>query len=307
VQVKTSQPFYLLYSGHAMTEQNILQRHLGFGLGLRSEHYTELLEQEHAIDWLEILSENYMIDGGKPLYYLDKICERYPVVMHGVSLSIGSVDPLNKNYLHDLKKLAQRAKPKWISDHLCWTGTQGVNLHDLMPLPYTEEALNHLTTRISQVQDFLGQRILLENVSSYLSYQHSTLSEWEFLRELAQRADCLILLDINNIHVSAHNHGFDPLTYIEAMPADRIQQIHLAGHLNKGDYSIDTHDHEIIDSVWKLYAESVKRFGIISTMIERDDDIPPLALLLTELQKARDISQATIAENNEFNTVINED
>ncbi len=277
-----------------MTNQHILNPHLGFGLGLRSEHYLDLIEHEHNVDWLEILSENYMIAGGKPLYYLDKIAERYPLVMHGVSLSIGSVDPLNQNYLQYLKKLAQRVKPKWISDHLCWTGTQGINLHDLMPLPYTEEALAHLVARITQVQDFLGQRILLENVSSYLTYQHSTISEWEFLRAVAQQADCLILLDINNIHVSAHNHDFDPLTYLAAMPADRIQQIHLAGHLNKGDYSIDTHDHDIIDSVWNLYAESVKRFGRISTMIERDDDIPPLKTLLTELQKARDISEVAL-------------
>ncbi len=279
-----------------MTNQHILNPHLGFGLGLRSEHYLDLIEHEHNVDWLEILSENYMIAGGKPLYYLDKIAERYPLVMHGVSLSIGSVDPLNQNYLQDLKKLTQRVKPKWISDHLCWTGTQGINLHDLMPLPYTEEALTHLVARITHVQDFLGQRILLENVSSYLTYQHSTISEWEFLRAVSQQSDCLILLDINNIHVSAHNHGFDPLTYLAAIPADRIQQIHLAGHLNKGDYSIDTHDHEIIDSVWDLYAESVKRFGHISTMIERDDDIPPLNTLLTELQKARDISAVALTQ-----------
>lgn len=277
-----------------------LQPHLGFGLGLRSEHYTDLLENEHHLDWLEIISENYMVAGGKPLYYLDKIRERYPLVMHGVSLSIGSTDPLNQEYLKNLKTLAERVKPKWISDHLCWTGIEGINLHDLMPLPYTEEALKHLVKRIGEVQEFLGQRILLENVSSYLTYQHSTISEWEFFREVSQQADCLILLDINNIHVSAHNHGFDPLTYLEAMPADRIQQIHLAGHLNKGDYSIDTHDHEIIDSVWELYAESVRRFGHISTMIERDDDIPPLATLLNELQKAREISDSVLTPQKAF-------
>jgi len=280
-----------------MTIENLQHPNLGFGLGLRSEHYLDFIDKDQPVDWLEILSENYMIAGGKPLYYLDKICERYPVVMHGVSLSIGSVDPLNKTYLNNLKTLAQRVKPKWISDHLCWTGTQGINLHDLMPLPYTEEALQHLTTRINKVQDFLGQRILLENVSSYLSYQHSTISEWEFLSAVAKQADCLILLDINNIHVSAHNHSFDPLTYLEALPAARIQQIHLAGHLNKGDYSIDTHDHEIIESVWNLYAESLRRFGPVSTMIERDDDIPPLDTLLDELQKARDVSARTLAES----------
>ena len=281
---------------------NLLQPNLGFGLGLRSEHYLDLIEHQQPVDWLEILSENYMIAGGKPLYYLDKICERYPVVMHGVSLSIGSADPLNQTYLHDLKKLAQRVKPQWISDHLCWTGTNGINLHDLMPLPYTDEALQHLVERIKKVQDFLGQRILLENVSSYLTYQHSTISEWEFLSAIAQQADCLILLDINNIHVSAHNHGFNSLTYLAALPAERIQQIHLAGHLNKGDYSIDTHDHDIIDSVWELYAESLRRFGPISTMIERDDDIPPLNILLDELQKARTISARVLkeSENNQI-------
>jgi len=281
---------------------NLLQPNLGFGLGLRSEHYLDLIEHQQPVDWLEILSENYMIAGGKPLYYLDKICERYPVVMHGVSLSIGSADPINQTYLHDLKKLAQRVKPKWISDHLCWTGTNGINLHDLMPLPYTDEALQHLVERIKKVQDFLGQRILLENVSSYLTYQHSTISEWEFLSAIAQQADCLILLDINNIHVSAHNHGFNSLTYLAALPAERIQQIHLAGHLNKGDYSIDTHDHDIIDSVWELYAESLRRFGPISTMIERDDDIPPLNILLDELQKARTISARVLkeSENNQI-------
>jgi len=281
---------------------NLLQPNLGFGLGLRSEHYLDLIEHQQPVDWLEILSENYMIAGGKPLYYLDKICERYPVVMHGVSLSIGSADPLNQTYLHDLKKLAQRVKPQWISDHLCWTGTNGINLHDLMPLPYTDEALQHLVERINKVQDFLGQRILLENVSSYLTYQHSTISEWEFLSAIAQQADCLILLDINNIHVSAHNHGFNSLTYLAALPAERIQQIHLAGHLNKGDYSIDTHDHDIIDSVWELYAESLRRFGPISTMIERDDDIPPLNILLDELQKARTISARVLkeSENNQI-------
>jgi len=280
-----------------MLDNSPLQPHLGFGLGLRREHYDDLINGHAAVDWLEILSENYMVKGGKPLYYLDKMRERYPLVMHGVSLSIGSVDPLNITYLQELKALAQRIQPKWISDHLCWTGTQGINLHDLMPLPYTEEALDHLVSRVTQVQDFLGQRILLENVSSYLSYQHSTISEWEFLAALANRADCLILLDINNIQVSAHNHNFDPLTYLNALPAQRIQQIHLAGHCNKGDYSIDTHDHEIVAAVWSLYAAAIARFGHISTMIERDDDIPALAILLDELQIARNISQQVLSEN----------
>lgn len=285
-----------------MSSNSILQPHLGFGLGLRREHYDDLISGQIAVDWLEILSENYMVPGGKPLFYLDKICAHYPVVMHGVSLSIGSVDPLNKVYLRELKHLADRIQPKWISDHLCWTGIGGINLHDLMPLPYTEEALQHIVTRVTQVQDFLGQRILLENVSSYLSYPHSTISEWEFLRELANQSDCLILLDINNIQVSAHNHNFNPLTYLNAMPAERIQQIHLAGHANKGGYSIDTHDHEIVSDVWSLYAEAITKFGPISTMIERDDDVPPLEVLLAELQIARTISlQATSDDNRSYN------
>lgn len=279
-----------------MSSHSALQPHLGFGLGLRTEHYDDLVNGHAGVDWLEILSENYMVKGGKPLYYLDRIREHFPLVMHGVSLSIGSLDPLNKEYLQELKLLAQRIQPKWISDHLCWTGTAGINMHDLLPLPYTEEALRHLVDKIGQVQDFLGQRILLENVSSYLSYKHSTLSEWEFLSELANRADCLILLDINNIQVSAHNHNFHPLTYLDAMPANRVQQIHLAGHLNKGDYSIDTHDHDIIDAVWSLYAAAVARFGNVSTMIERDDDVPPLASLLDELGKARRTAAQTLAD-----------
>lgn len=273
----------------------ILQPALGFGLGLRSQHYEEILAGEPAIDWLEILSENYMIEGGKPFYYLDRICERYPVVMHGVSLSIGGVDPLNNAYLKSLKALMQRVKPRWVSDHLCWTGRDGLNLHDLLPLPYTEEALDHVANRILQVQDFIGQRILIENVSSYITYPHSTMSEWEFLRELAQRADCLILLDINNIQVSAHNHEFNPYDYLHAMPVDRVQQIHLAGHLNLERYSIDTHDHEIVDSVWDLYAASIRHLGPVSAMIERDDHIPPLASLVDELNQARAIAANTLS------------
>jgi uncharacterized protein len=279
-----------------MNNHKTLHPHLGFGLGLRREHYQDLVDGHSNIDWLEILTENYMVPGGKPLYYLDKIRAHYPVVMHGVSLSIGSVDPLNRQYLNELKALAARVEPKWISDHLCWTGTQGINLHDLMPLPYTEEALNHVADRVAQVQDFLGRRILLENVSSYLTYAHSTISEWEFLSALSNKADCLILLDVNNIQVSAQNHHFDPLTYLNAMPAKRIQQIHLAGHLNKGEYSIDTHDHDIVESVWSLYAATIKKFGPISTMIERDDDIPALDVLLAELQIAREISQQALSE-----------
>lgn len=268
---------------------------LGYGLGLRVEHYQEILETQPPLDWLEILSENYFAPGGKPLHYLDQFRERYPLVMHGVSLSIGSSDPLNADYLRRLKSLARRIEPAWISDHLCWTGVDGHNLHDLMPLPYTEEAINHVAARVRQVQDTLGRRILLENVSSYVTYHQSQLTEWEFLSELAQRADCLILLDINNIYVSSYNHGFDPQAYLDGIPVERVQQFHLAGHRNLGNVIIDTHDEAVIDLVWNLYAQAVRRFGAVSTMIERDDNIPPLAELLAELEHARRIAEPILS------------
>src|SRR3990167_8843970 len=255
---------------------------LGFGLGLRTDHYSAILEEKPDVDWFEIITENYLVPGGKPLYFLDKIRAHYPMVMHGVSMSIGSSDPLDLDYLKQVKLLANRVEPKWISDHLCWTGVQGKNTHDLLPLPYTEEAVKHVAGRIRQIQDILGRHILIENVSSYLTYNQSVLTEWEFLKEVSERADCMILLDINNIYVSSVNHEFDPLDYIASMPANRIYQIHLAGHSNMGDYIIDTHDHDIVDSVWNLYSETLRRIGLCSTMIERDDHIPPLSELVSE-------------------------
>jgi uncharacterized protein (UPF0276 family) len=243
------------------------------------------------VDWFEIISENYMVEGGKPLYYLDRIRADYRMVMHGVSLSIGSTDPLDMRYLADLRKLADRVQPAWISDHLCWTGVNGLNTHDLLPLPYTEEALGHVVQRIQQVQEFLGRRILIENPSSYVAFSDSPIPEWEFLAALAEQADCLILLDINNVYVSAFNHGFDALRYIDHIPTGRVFQFHLAGHLNRGDYIIDTHDHPVIDPVWDLYRHAVERFGAVSTMIERDDDIPPLPDLVAELALARCIAE----------------
>jgi len=269
---------------------------LGFGLGLRPVHYEDLLHTRPRVDWLEVLSENYLVQGGKPLYYLDRLRRDYPMVMHGVSLSIGSTDSLNRDYLAQLKNLAERIEPLWISDHLCWTGVAGRNLHDLMPLPYTEEAVSHVAARVACVQDFLGRRILLENVSSYVSYRASDMTEWEFLAEIARRADCLILLDVNNIYVSSHNHGFDPVAYIEGVPAERVQQIHLAGHENCGDFIIDTHDAAIVDPVWDLYGEAIRRFGPVPTMIERDDRNPPLAELVAELEQARRVAHAADAE-----------
>jgi uncharacterized protein len=268
---------------------------LGFGLGLRVEHYEAVLAGCEGVDWFEVLSENYLVPGGKPLHYLMRIRERYPVVMHGVSLSIGSSAPLDRDYLRQLKRLAERVEPRWISDHLCWTGVAGRNTHDLLPLPYTEEALAHVVERVRTVQDFLGRRILLENVSSYVGFRDSPLSEWQFLAGIAERADCLILLDVNNIYVSSVNHEFDPLEYLAAIPSERVQQIHLAGHENHGDYLIDTHDHPVPDPVWELYAHAVRRFGRVSAMIERDDHIPPLAELTAELAQARALCEATLA------------
>ena len=269
---------------------------LGFGLGLRVDHYQALLAQPVRVDWLEVLSENYLVPGGKPLDYLRRIGERYPLVMHGVSLSIGSTAALDRDYLDRLKALADRIEPRWISDHLCWTGVAGKNMHDLLPMPYTEEALTNVVHRVSDVQDILGRRILLENVSSYVSFKSSELTEWEFLREVAERSDCLILLDVNNIYVSSVNHELDPLQYLNAIPAARVQQIHLAGHESHADYLIDTHDHPVSDPVWDLYAAAIRRFGNVSTMIERDANIPPLAELVAELDAARALAARVLLE-----------
>ncbi|KTC87547.1 DUF692 domain-containing protein [Legionella drozanskii] len=270
--------------------------YLGFGLGLRPEHYEDILLLKPDVDWFEIISENYLIPGGKPLYYLDKIRENYPVVMHGVSLSIGSADPLDRVYLKELKSLAERINPVWISDHLCWTGVQGLNMHDLLPIPYTEEAIAHIVSRIKEIQDYLGRRILIENVSSYLTYIQSEMTEWEFISEIANQADCYLLLDVNNIYVSSINHNFDALEYVNAIPSERVVQIHLAGHSDYGTYIIDTHDAPIIQPVWDLYAKTIAKLGPRSTMIERDDNIPPLAELLVELNQARKIMENSHSE-----------
>ena len=266
----------------------------GFGLGLRTVHYEDILATRPHVDWFEALSENYMVPGGKPLYYLDRIRAEYPVVLHGVSMSIGSSDPLDLEYLKELKALADRIEPAWMSDHLCWTGIARRNMHDLLPLPYTREAVDHVSARIRQVQDYLGRRILIENVSSYVSFERSEMTEWEFLRDIAERADCLLLFDVNNVYVSGFNHGFDPHEYIDALPGQRIQQIHLAGHSNCGTHIIDTHDAPVIDEVWKLYSYAIEAFGPIATMIERDDHIPELDVLVAELDQARALAaQAT--------------
>jgi uncharacterized protein (UPF0276 family) len=267
----------------------------GYGLGLRTDHYRDFVDAPQPVDWLEILSENYMVPGGKPLHFLDRIRADYPMVMHGVSLSIASVDPLDAHYLRQLKTLAQRVQPAWISDHLCWTGVDHANLHDLLPLPLTEEALRHVAERVQRVQDFLGRRILLENVSTYVACADDEMTEWDFIAELSARADCWLLLDVNNVYVSARNHGFEARTYLDAMPAARVKQIHLAGHEDHGGYVIDTHDHPIRDEVFELYAYTVERLGPVPTMIERDDNIPPLGVLLEELAAVRRCAEAALA------------
>jgi uncharacterized protein len=268
---------------------------LGFGLGLRVDHYEAILGGQPPVDWFEALTENYLVPGGKPLDYLMRIRERYPLVLHGVSLSIGSSAPLDHEYLRQLRTLAARVQPSWISDHLCWTGVAGRNTHDLLPLPYTEEALANVVERVRTVQDVLGRRILLENVSSYVAFRDSRLTEWQFLSEVAAGADCLILLDVNNIYVSAVNHEFDALEYLNGIPAERVQQIHLAGHESHGDYLVDTHDTEVAEPVWELYAAALRRFGAVSIMIERDDHIPPLEQLCAELTQARALCERTLA------------
>ncbi len=262
----------------------------GFGLGLRTVHYPDFIERKPAVDWLEVISENYMVPGGQPLRNLDLIRRDYPMVMHGVSLSIGSTDPLNYDYLRELKTLAARIEPGWISDHLCFTGVDHRNLHDLLPLPYSHATLDHLCERIGRVQDFLGRALTLENVSSYVSFAADEMSEWEFIAELVRRTDCWLLLDVNNVYVSAVNHGFDAKRFIDAMPAHRMRQIHLAGHEAHDDYIIDTHDHPICDAVFELYRYTVRRLGFVPTMIERDDNIPALDELLAELAVVRAIA-----------------
>ena len=259
----------------------------GFGLGLQVEHYQNFLEQQPRVDWLEMTSENFMVPGGKPLFYLDAIRSCYPMVMHGVSLSIGSCDPLDMQYLGELKALIERVEPAWVSDHLCWTGVDHTNLHDLLPMPYTEEALQHMCRRVDQVQNYLGRPLVLENVSSYVNFTFDEMPEWAFIAALLKRSGCQLLLDVNNVYVSSVNHGFDAKTYIDAMPAAQIRQIHLAGHEDHGDYIIDTHDHDVCEPVWALYEYTVQRLGLLPTLIERDDNMPPLAALLDELDMAR--------------------
>jgi uncharacterized protein len=261
--------------------------YLGHGIGLRPKHYPQLWDGTARVDWFEAISENYMVAGGRPLAALERARALAPVVLHGVSLSLGSTDPLDEAYLTALRALIQRWEPAWISDHLCWSSVGGHYAHDLLPLPYTEEALAHVVRRVVAVQERLGRQILVENVSSYLTYAHSTLSEWEFLGAVAERADCGLLLDVNNVYVSAANHGFDAGAYLAGLPAERVGQIHLAGHTDLGAYLFDTHDGPVIEPVWALYRQAVRRFGRVSTLVEWDDRIPALDVVCAEAERAR--------------------
>jgi uncharacterized protein (UPF0276 family) len=273
---------------------------LGLGLGLRNQHFDYILEQQPGVDWFEIISENFMDSGGRPRYILHQIAERYPVVMHGVSMSIGSTEPLNMTYLKRLKQLAKEIQPAWISDHLCWTGVLGINSHDLLPVPLNEPTLKHICERIRMVQDFLERPLVLENPSTYMAFKHSTMPEEEFLARMVEATNCGLLLDVNNVYVSSFNNDFDPVKYIETIPADSIIQMHLAGHQHCGDYIIDTHDREVAGYVWELFRLAWQRTGGVTTLLEWDGNIPPFEEYYAELMKAKhfmgDVIEAVIQD-----------
>jgi uncharacterized protein (UPF0276 family) len=260
---------------------------LGIGVGLRTVHYGHVLEEHPPVAWFEIITENFIGTHGRPAWVLEQVAERYPVVMHGVSLSIGSTDALDFEYLRQLKELARRIRAPWVSDHLCWTGVAGRNLHDLLPLPYTEQSLRHVVRRVRAVQDFLERPLALENPSSYVEFSSSSMPEWEFLARVAEEADCALLLDVNNVYVSSFNHGFDPLAYVDAIPHERVVQYHLAGHTNHGTHIIDSHNGRVIDEVWRVFERSLEHSGGRSTLLEWDEDIPTFAELHAEALRAR--------------------
>ena len=280
---------------------------LGVGVGLRPQHYAEILAAESdtalGVDWFEAISENYMVPGGRPLRVLEAVRSRFPIALHGVSLNIGSADPLDENHLRELETLIRRFEPAWVSDHLCWTGVDGRSLHDLLPLPLTEAVLEHVAERVARVQDRLGRRIALENVSTYVAFRDDEMPEWEFLSALARRADCGILFDLNNVFVSAHNHGFDAVKYVDAIAGERVFQIHLAGPSEAGPLLVDTHDSPVRETVWALYERCVRRAGPISTLIEWDESIPPFERVAEEAAKARAILGRIAAESGETGRV----
>ncbi len=271
---------------------------LGLGVGLRATHYSHILGQRPGVGFFEVLTENYLDTGGRPLYMVDQIAELYPMVMHGVSMSVGSTDPIDFEYLKKVKALADRIRAVWIGDHVCWTGVLGRNTHDLLPLPYTEETLAHVVSRIRTIQDFLERPLVLENPSTYLEFAGSSMPEWEFIARMAEAADCGLLFDVNNVYVSAFNHSFDADAYVDAIPADRVCQYHLAGHTHKGTHILDTHSDHVVDPVWRLYGRSIQRTGGRATLLEWDANIPPFEVVHEELLKAtvwRDREVADVA------------
>jgi len=270
---------------------------LGVGVGLRPVHYGDVLGRRTRVDWFEALSENYLVPGGRPPRVLEAVREMAPIALHGVSLNVGSVDPLDVRYLDELAALARRVEPAWISDHLCWTAVDGVQLHDLVPLPRTEEVVRHVAARVRRVQEHLGRRIALENAASYFAYREDAMSEWEFVAAVLEEADCGLLLDLNNVFVSAHNHGFEATRYLDAIPAGRVFQIHLAGHRREGSLLVDTHDHPVSEAVWALYTRALRRLGPVSTLIEWDDAIPAFEVLEAEAARARAILESTPGAN----------
>ena len=267
---------------------------LGFGVGLRTVHFQHILTEKPQVDWFEIISENFMDTKGKPSYILDQVKERYPIVTHGVSLSIAGIDPLNMEYLRKLKILTDRVNTPWVSDHLCWTGCNAHNLHDLLPIIYTEENLRHIAARIRTVADILERPIALENVSTYAEFSISTMTEWEFLSRLVEEADCGLLLDVNNIYVSSFNHVFDPIEYIDAIPYDRVCQFHLAGHTNKGTHILDTHSDHVVNEVWELYRYCFQKTGARATLLEWDENIPSFEVVHNEALKAKNYRSITV-------------
>jgi uncharacterized protein (UPF0276 family) len=268
---------------------------LGHGIGLRTPHFARFLEERPAVDWVEAISENFMAPGGRPIAVLERVRADLPVVLHGVSLAVGSVDPIPERYLAALRALVDRIQPALVSDHLCWGTHRGQYLHDLLPLPYTEEALDHVSARVHQVQERLGRPLLLENPSAYLAFRDSTLSEWEFLSALTRRTGCGILLDVNNVFVSAHNLGFDPLAYLDGIPADRVGYLHLAGHADRGAYLLDSHDGAVPPPVWALYREALRRLGRVPTLVEWDEHVPPLEELVSQRRRAAAVEAEELA------------
>jgi uncharacterized protein (UPF0276 family) len=274
-----------------MTQPRLGVPDLGVGVGLRVPHYRHILEHRPAVDFFEIISENFMVEGGKPLFHLERVLENYRLIQHGVSLGIGGPEELDRDYLRRLKQLVRKVNPAWLSDHFCWCGVPGSHLHDLLPLPYTWEAVERVAERARQVQDYLEVRFALENTSSYMTYTSSEMTEWQFVSEVAERADIGLMFDVNNVYVSAYNHGFDAHDFLRSVPHERIVQFHLAGHTNLGKYIIDTHRGHVIDAVWDLYREILHHTGPVSTLIEWDDEIPEWSVLAAEAEKARAVRQ----------------